>query len=135
MEHIRTLGLQSFMKIDSRLTDDAVLGEIGQRIAHLRLGANLSQAELARRAGIGRGALQRLETGVPVGLVALLRVARTLDVLSQLEAWLPEQALSPMEALRLGGRTRRRATGNRHQVAVDAPSVPWTWEQTTDGAR
>jgi transcriptional regulator with XRE-family HTH domain len=123
------------MKIDSRLTDDAVLGEIGQRIARLRLAANLSQAELARRAGIGRGALQRLEAGAPVGLVAVIRVARTLDVLSQLEAWLPEQALRPMEALRLGGRTRRRATGNRHRVAVDAPSSPWEWEQAKEGDR
>jgi hypothetical protein len=67
--------------------------------------------------------------------VALIRVARTLDLLSQLGAWLPEQALRPMEALRLGGRTRRRATGNRHRVAVDAPSSPWEWEQAKEGDR
>jgi transcriptional regulator with XRE-family HTH domain len=114
------------MRIDKRLTDEAVLGELGRRLARWRLERNLSQAEFGEEAGIGRRTLQRLEAGEPVQLSSLIRVLRVLGLLESLDHLVPEPAPSPLERLKLAGRERRRA---RRREAGDAgdEAEPWTW--------
>ena len=45
------------------LSDAALLKEVGQRIANLRISAKMKQEELAAKAGLSRYALSRLENG------------------------------------------------------------------------
>ena len=52
---------RSTMRLQNELTDAAALRELGARIGHQRLERDLTQAELAREAGVDRTALQRLE--------------------------------------------------------------------------
>ena len=47
------------MRIDSQLTDDAVLAELGKRLARTRLARNLTQGELAAEAGVERKVVPR----------------------------------------------------------------------------
>ena len=47
------------MKITDQVVDDIVLGELGARIARARLEGNLTQAQLAIKAGISKPAVQR----------------------------------------------------------------------------
>src|SRR5580765_4993534 len=101
------------MKIDSILGDDAVLAELGRRLAEQRLQRNLSQAELAERAGVGVATVERLERGSPVALTTFIRVLRELDLLEALERLVPEPLPSPREQLRLHGRRRQRAGRSR----------------------
>lgn len=44
-------------------TDEAVLGELGRRLAQVRLGKNLTQAQLAAKAGVSKRTVERLEVG------------------------------------------------------------------------
>lgn len=115
------------MKITSKLTDDAVLEQIGSRLARTRLERNLTQVTLADAAGVGLATLQRLEAGQGANLVSLLRVLRTLGLLDALEALLPEPTPSPLELLKLQGSRRRRAA--RARAPVERPresgSRPW----------
>lgn len=95
------------------MSEKAVLTELGQRLQTQRLNANLSQAEVAQKAGISRRALQNLESGRVCTLSLLIRVLRTLGKLHQLEALLPETGPSPIQLAKLKGRERQRASGRR----------------------
>ena len=95
------------------MSERAVLEELGIRLQTQRLGANLSQAEVARKAGVSRRGLQNLENGRGCTLSLLIRVLRALGKLQQLEALLPETGPSPIQLAKLKGRERQRASGRR----------------------
>ncbi len=117
------------MRIDPQLTDDAVLAELGSRIARRRLERNLSQAEFGEQAGVARRTVQRLEAGEAVQLPSFIRVLRVLGMLDALDRLVPEPVPSPMERLKLAGRERRRARAPRHRgpgAAADE-AEPWKW--------
>jgi putative transcriptional regulator len=120
------------MIITALMTDAAVLAELGQRIERVRLERNVTQAELAREAGISRRTLVRLEQGEHgVGAATLVRVIRALGLLEQFDLLVPEPLPSPIEQLRLDGRRRRRASRARDHDA----GARWTWgEPSPDGA-
>ena len=114
------------MNNNNQMTDEQLLVEIGNRLARMRLGKNLTQAELARQAGVGLATLQRLEAGaVGTQLSGFLRVSRVLGLLERLESFIPEPQQSPMALLKQQGKKRKRASGN---AAEAGDSGPWTWE-------
>ena len=114
------------MQIDSRLTDESVLRELGERLAALRLARDLTQRRLGEQAGVGRSVVQRIEAGEPVTTTNLIRVLRTLDALDALERLIPPQVPSPVEELKLRGRQRRRASG-AHGGPDQPPDQPGPW--------
>jgi transcriptional regulator with XRE-family HTH domain len=99
------------------MSEKAVLEELGRRLQAQRLNANLAQAEVARKAGVSRRALQNLESKGVCTLSLLIRVMRALGKLGQLEALLPESGPSPIQLAKLKGRERQRATGRRKSAA------------------
>jgi len=114
------------MPIDRLMSDEALLRELGQRIARLRLERNLTQAQLAEQAGISKRTLERLESGAAATQLSLfLRVLRQLDLLERLEQLLPEPKPSPLALLEQQQATRKRAS--RSRIAKPAPS--WSWGQ------
>jgi transcriptional regulator with XRE-family HTH domain len=120
------------MQIDDKLTDEAVLGELGTRLERTRLERNLSQRQLGAEAGVERKAVQRLEGGEEVKLTTLIRVLRALGLLDAIDHLVPEPQASPIQLLELRGRSRRRATGVRRTRAegdtVDREDSPaWRW--------
>lgn len=113
------------MNINNKLTDGAVLKLIGQRLAQLRLGRNLTQQQLAEQAGLGLRTVQRLERGVAATqLSGFVRVCRVLGLLERLDALIPETTVSPVAQLKLQGRQRQRASG---RDAVAGKPKRWTW--------
>lgn len=64
-----------------------VLGELGQRLRTRRLAANLPQEELARRAGVSVGTVKTLESTGAVTLESLVRVTRTLGLVTELDVF------------------------------------------------
>jgi transcriptional regulator with XRE-family HTH domain len=81
------------------MSDEALLQELGQRIARLRLERNLTQAQLADQAG------EHLEAGAAAAQLSLfLRVLRQLDLLKVQQS------------------SRKRAS--RHRIAAAAST--WT---------
>jgi putative transcriptional regulator len=101
------------------MSEKAVLEELGRRIQTHRLNANLAQAEVASKAGVSRRALQNLESGRGCALPLLIRVLRAMGKLGQLEAFLPEPGLSPIQLAKLKGRERRRASFPRGRLKVE----------------
>jgi transcriptional regulator with XRE-family HTH domain len=113
------------MTISNLLTDDAVLEELGRRLAHTRLERNVSQAELAAEAGISKTTLERIERGDPVQINNFVRVLRALGQLDELDHVVPEPLPRPLERLSLEGKRRKRA--RRHRGDLTQP-VLWSWD-------
>lgn len=110
------------MEINSELTDDTILGEIGQRLAARRLELSFTQASTAEQAGISKRTLERIEAGHSCQLVSLIRVMRVLEVMHGLETLLPTAEPRPMDLLKRKGKQRQRASRQRNKTP---PSSPW----------
>ncbi len=120
------------MKIENDLTDESVLSELGARLERVRLERNLTQRELAARAGVAYKAIQRIEAGESVKLTSLIRVLRGLELLDALDQLVPEPTPSPIELLKLHGRRRQRASGTRRKSAPRRDAItPWHWGDET----
>ncbi len=97
----------------TQLSDPEILAELGRRLRRYRLQQNLTQADLARDAGVSTRTVRNVENGGDTQLGTLLRVLRVLGRLDALDAFLPRPGVSPMELLRAGGRERQRASARR----------------------
>ena len=114
------------MKITGLLTDDAVLAELGARIAGRRIELQLTQAHVAEQAGIAKRTLERMEAGHTSQLATLVRVLRVLDAASGLDSVIPESGPRPMDLLQRKGKVRQRASGRR---AAKAAGKSWSWDE------
>lgn len=113
------------MEITHQLSDEAVLSELGARLAGIRLDRNLTQAALAEQAGVSKRTVERLESGeVATQLSGFVRVCRALELMDRFELLVPSPVQSPMAQLKLQGRKRRRASGAK---STTRPTTKWTW--------
>src|SRR5262245_49507698 len=115
------------MRTNSQLTDEAVLAELGRRLARTRLERNLTQAALGDEAGVGIATVQRLEAGQPARLTSFIRVLRVLGLLEALDLLVPEPTTRPIERLKLQGRQRQRAAHPRSADEATLDAKPWAW--------
>ena len=102
----------------AELSDKAALILLGSRVQRERLNRNLTQAELAERAGIGPRTVRYLEAGRQTTVETLIRVLRALEKLDALNALLPEPGMSPLQLAKLKGRERQRAGGHRRKTGI-----------------
>jgi transcriptional regulator with XRE-family HTH domain len=105
-----------------RVSETAILSELGARLAQARLDLNMTQEELAEEAAVSKRTVERLETGQSVQLSNLIRVFDALGLVSHQNHIIPPSGPRPMEMLRHQGKQRRRATGG--QIA---PPRSWSW--------
>ncbi|MDP2886361.1 MAG: helix-turn-helix domain-containing protein [Ignavibacteria bacterium] len=96
-------------KIESGMSDKMVLATLGRRIRQERINQNITQNDLAARAGVGRIVVQRLEGGKGCALGAFTKVLRALGRLTQIDLFLPEPGISPLLLARSKKGERMRA--------------------------
>lgn len=113
------------MSISKLMTDDAILAEIGSRIARYRIDQQVTQANLAEQAGVSKRTVERVEAGASVQFSTVIRVLRVLDVLSGLDRMIPEPSPRPMDLLKTKGKVRQRASSNRRLKKIPEK---WTWD-------
>lgn len=99
------------MKLN-HLSPAALAEELGQRLKQARLNANITQAELAQRAGVSRKIVLSAEKG-QVQLENFAALLLALDLAEQLNSFLPKPQLSPLQLRKLQGKKRERASGSR----------------------
>lgn len=109
------IDIIALMRTFELLTHKEVCAEIGQRCRRLRLQANLSQFEMAERAGTSLSSIRRLEGSGHASLELLVRVAQALHLVGHLENLLVLPVLSIADAERDAVATKRqRAASPRH---------------------
>ena len=112
------------MRFTNEVSDEAVLREMGSRIARHRLNRNLTQTALAREAGVSQRTVVRVEHGQSTQVTNLIRILRALRVLENFEALVPEPAISPIQQLEMKGKSRKRAS--REPRRSDSTAL-WSW--------
>lgn len=109
-------------------SDDAALKELGSRIARYRLNKNLTQDTLAREAGVSKQTVHRVEHGHSIQVSNLIRILRALRIVENLEALVPEPAISPIQQVKMHGKERRRASSSSAKPGRKTPrKTPWSW--------
>lgn len=116
--------IRLLMKIVGECSDDAVLKEIGNRITQYRLNQNKTQAALALEAGVSNRTITRVEGGDSVQASSLIRILRALQLLGNLEALIPEPAVSPVQQIKMQGKQRKRASSKSAKPKADGA---WSW--------
>ncbi len=90
---------------------------MGERLRALRLSRNLTQRELAEKAGLSLRALNNLEAGAGSTLESLVRVLKASNAADAIELLAPQPKVSPLNLLKQGpelrhaGRRRARKSG------------------------
>lgn len=90
----------------------ALAEALGERLKQARLNSDLTQTEVASLAGVSRKTVLNAEKG-KVQLEALIAILTALNLTSQLDNFLPEQIMSPLQLAKLQGKQRQRASGQR----------------------
>jgi len=109
-------------KIDfSTASSDAIIASLCKRLDEIRLSRNISQAVLAKEAGVSRSTLTRIADGKPVSLDSFVRVMQVLRLTDHLAALLPDPSIRPVDRVRLEGGERQRARSKR------AAASGWQW--------
>jgi transcriptional regulator with XRE-family HTH domain len=114
------------MRITKLLTDDTILAEIGQRISTRRVELNMTQAAVAKKAGMSKRTLERIEGGASGQMLSVIRIFRVLDLMDNLDRMLPEQGPKPMELLKQKRKIRIRASSKKQKPD---PVKKWKWKE------
>lgn len=102
------------------LSDTAIEKELGHRIKSLRLRKNMTQKDLAETARLSINAIKSLEAGRSK-ISTLIAVLRELSALDHLDNFIPEIAISPLQLVKMQGKVRKRASGERLKKSQDKP--------------
>jgi transcriptional regulator with XRE-family HTH domain len=114
--------------IGEHSSNQHILVEIGLRFAAARINMDLSQAELSERSGVSLKTIGHLENGrKSVGLLNIIAVMRALNLIHEIEHFMPKPPPSAKSFIVKGGRIkiRKRASSNSNQHEGDASE--WKW--------
>lgn len=105
----------------STSSSSVISSALCKRLDEIRLSKNISQAELAKQAGVSRSTLTRMADGKSISLDSFVRVIKALGLAEHLAALLPDPTIRPVELAAREGQQRQRASGKRQ------PAKPWSW--------
>lgn len=106
------------------LTDKAIEDELGRRLRELRLRRNLTQQTLAEATTLSLNTIKALESGRGK-LASLIAVLRELQALDDLDSFIPEPGISPMQLAKRQGKPRQRASGQRSDSSNSKEGQEW----------
>lgn len=113
----------TFNTTDNATTLERYVSDLGQRVSQIRLSRDITQADLAKEAGVSEKSVKRLEAGDNVSLDTFLRVLKALRLANALINALPDPDVRPIERVKLRGRERQRASGLRRKPV----KKKWEW--------
>lgn len=102
----------------------SLAAELGERLKQARLNQNVTQADVAERAGLSRALVINAEKG-KAQLETFVAIMLALGLASQLDIFLPSQPISPMQLLKLQGKQRQRASSSETASKVAEDKLSW----------
>lgn len=112
------------MKLSQTMPETVMLSELGERARHVRVGMNLTQAELAKTAGVSPRTIERFEAGSSVQLEKLLRILRALRLSDNLDQLIPETSVRPIQLATSKAEVRQRSYKRR---TAGLKGEGWAW--------
>jgi len=95
------------------MTNARIEIEVGERLKKLRLEYNITQNDLAKKTGLSRVTISKIERGMGVNLSSLIEIMRGLRVLENITYLIPEQEISPLELIRLKNKTKKKRASTK----------------------
>ena len=95
------------------MTNARIEIEVGERLKKLRLEYNITQDDLAKKTGLSRVSISKIERGKGVNLSSLIEIMRGLRVLENIAYLIPEQEISPIEMIRLKNKTKKKRASTK----------------------
>lgn len=92
----------------SNLTNQEIVRSLARKVKQVRMNHELTQQELARRAGINVNTLRHFEAGENSSLLTFISVARVLQLEDGILSAIPEGQMSPLQALKYKTLERKR---------------------------
>jgi DNA-binding XRE family transcriptional regulator len=92
------------------MSDPAILKDIGQKLKGFRLQKNMTQEEIAQKIGLNRVTIGEIEKGRPSSLLTFIQLLRGLDKLDLLNNIISAPTISPLQMIKLQGKSRKRAS-------------------------
>jgi putative transcriptional regulator len=109
--------------MDGNVSDSALLKELGERLYRYRLNRNMTQAAVAKEAGLSERTINRIEHGHSTTVSNFIRLLRSLGLLENMDALVPEPSISPIQQMKLQGRSRKRASSSKREEEGGI----WSW--------
>jgi transcriptional regulator with XRE-family HTH domain len=113
------------IKSIENLSDPSILRELGKSLKLIRLKKNLTQEEVALRAGLDRTTIVQLEKGRSTSLLTFVQILRVLERLDFLNSLQEPEEISPLEAAKAMEKTRKRASAPAKSKARKAKKPTW----------
>lgn len=109
-------------------TPEQIITALGETLAQIRLSRNITQGELAIKAGISPRTLSRLETGEKASMDTFVRLMQALNLEGHLANLLPDPGIQPVQLLEGKGLERKRV---RSRSANKDKDQTWHWDEET----
>ena len=109
----------------ARLSDDAIITKIGNFVKQERLAQNITQQQLAAKAGINRTTLSELELGHRCQLITLIQVLRILDKLQILDVFEYIKPISPMMLAEMEVKYQTKSRARNKNTPLTKKKTDW----------
>jgi transcriptional regulator with XRE-family HTH domain len=100
-------------------TPEELEEKLGQQMRNLRILRNLTQGELAERAGIALNAVKRLESGQTTTTKSLVKVLKVLNRTEWLDTLAPQVTVNPL--LTVTSKAPRQKVFRPRKTATKSP--------------
>jgi transcriptional regulator with XRE-family HTH domain len=104
------------------LSDSAIVREIGLAVRQMRIQAQLTQQEVATKAGLDRVTLSKFENGSSANLLTFIQILRVVDQLDVLNALQDGANPSPLAAAERQGKPRLRVRAKKNDTSNNSSS-------------
>ena len=106
---------------------EQIESEIGKRLESARLVQNISQQDLAEKAGVSRRTIGRMENGQGVSFNTLIRIMRALNLTNQLEDLVPSLDIRPIDRVKKKQVRKHASSPRKKDPSTPSTKTPWKW--------
>ena len=111
------------MKLTARSSNEEFLREFGKRIREVRVDMDMTQSEVAKKAGVTSKTIGRIENGEDLAVSTMLNVLRALGMVQNIDALVPEPTARP-SVLIANDKEKQRV---RKKASQKDSSRQWKW--------
>ena len=112
------------MQITYYSSTNEVLCEMGRRIKAARIAASATQQDLAEMTNLSLHTIKNIECGRNASLSSVIDVMRSLGILENMDALVPERSVRPGQFVSLGKERERVSRKSRREAGS---SNGWKW--------